>query len=77
MAIGRSDRGRQIKREALAFKCYFQGGRIQKKNNARDTRAHLRRCYVNCQGNGEAGGSEAEKEEKDMEDKEDGKLLKD
>ena len=31
---------------------------------------------MNCQGNGEAGGSEAEKEEKDMEDKEDRKLLK-
>ena len=52
-------------------------GKDSEKNNARDTRAHRRRCYVNCQGNGEAGGSEAEKEEKDMEDKEDGKLLKD
>ena len=49
---------------------------MRKTNDARDTRAHLRRCYVNCQGNGEAEGSEAEKEEKDMEDKEDGKLLK-
>ena len=54
----------------------FKGEGLRKTNDARDTRAHLRRCYVNCQGNGEAEGSEAEKEEKDMEDKEDGKLLK-